>query len=400
MERCPFLARPRARVLNEGVISNSLSMSKKTIAFFAAGLSVLPFLAYAADIRMGQKPDVGSGEKITSNLYLAGGHVSSAATVMGDEIIAGGDILVNGPVSQDVLAAGGNITILGAIGGDVRIAGGNVMIGNIVKGDVVVLAGQTTLSGSSIGGDVIWGGGELRIDAPVSGNLQLKGGDVTINAPVKGSITFKGGSIHLGPKAIIEGNLTYTTPDKVSMDDGAIVKGKVTYDPSPTKPSPGVLAVIVSLAFLAKFLMTLACAMTLGLIFNRYTRDLVSGVAEQPLVELGRGFVTMVVLPVASVLLISTLVGIPFGILGFLGFAALYVYSWIITPILVGSIVHKWFAKTPMYSVTWVTILIGILIYIILDLIPILGWVVKFAAALMAIGGAVRITWDVAKGWL
>lgn len=375
-------------------------MSKKTIVVAAAALSVLPLLVFAADIRMGQKQSLDVNQKIGSNLYIAGGNVSSAATVFGDEIIAGGDILVSGPVSQDLLIAGGNVTVTSPIGGDVRLAGGNVTINNSVKGDVIALAGQLSLSGASIGGDIIWGGGELHVDAPVAGNLQLKGGDVTINAPVKGSVTFKGGSIHLGPKALIEGNLTYTTPDKVVMAEGSSVKGAVTYNPAPTTPTPGFFAVIFSLAFLAKFLMTLACAMAFGLIFNRYMRDLISGVADQALVELGRGFVTMVMLPVASVLLISTLVGIPFGLLGLLAFASLYIYAWIITPILVGSFVFKWVAKTPLFPVTWVTILIGVVIYTILGLIPVLGWVVRFAAALIAIGGAVRIKWDVAKGWL
>jgi len=104
-------------------------------------------------------------------------------------------------------------------------------------------------------------------------------------------------------------------------------------------------------------------------------------------------------LPIASVILLTTVVGVPFGILGLLSFAALFVYSWIVTPIVVGSFVHKWVMKTPMYSVTWVTILIGVVVYVILGLIPFLGWIVRFVAALMTIGAVVRIKWDIIKEW-
>jgi hypothetical protein len=229
--------------------------------------------------------------------------------------------------------------------------------------------------------------------------MQLRGGDVFINGTVKGSVTFKGGSLTLGEKAIIEGNLSYTTPDKVKMEEGAVVKGVVAYAPAEKSQEPGFLGSLLSLAFLGELLMTLACAMAFGLIFNRYATTLVSKAAQQPLIELGRGFAIMVVLPVAAILLVSTFVGIPFGILGMIAWAGLLVSSWITAPILVGSLVHAFAKKSATYSVTWVTIFVGVIVYLALGFIPILGWVAKFVAALIAIGALVRMKLELAQEW-
>ena len=377
-------------------------MNKKIWAGAALIALCLPALVLAAEVRTGEQPSLASSERINDDFYIAGGNVSSAGTISGDLIAAGGNVLINSAVSQDVIAAGGSVTILGTVGDDIRVGGGNITISSTVVGDVVAAGGQTQISGPGIGGDVLWGGGTIRIEAPVAGDLKLGGGDVYINAPIKGNVQFMGDKLTLGSAAVIQGNLTYTSPNAAVLETGAVVRGETKYEKQESKAG-GVakagLATFLTLALLTKFLMTLACALVLGLIFQKYAIAMVRGAVAGPLLELGRGFAVLVITPVASIILLITVLGIPLGILGLIAFVAMCIFASIAAPIVLGSVVHKWTMKPSDYQVTWLTILIGAVLYSILGWIPIIGWLAKFALMLITLGTMMKLKWDVAKNW-
>ncbi len=373
--------------------------------FAGAFLSVLlcvPVIAAAAEFRVGDQPTLVASERTAGNFYIAGANVTSNGSVGGDIVVAGGNVLVSGPVSEDIAAAGGSITILSNIGGDARVAGGNIIMHGRIGGDLVAGGGQVQVSGDGIGGDVLWGGGTLRIDAPVKGNLELAGGNVFINAPVKGNVHFRGEKLTLGSAAVISGDLTYSSPKEAQLEEGAVVKGKTSFEPLPDarKTAKTGFFVLLSVAFFLKFLMTLACALVLGLVFKRYSTALVNGAVSQPLLELGRGFAALVLLPAASVILLITVIGIPLGALGFLAFAAMMLLASVAAPILLGSIVRRWISKSAEYEITWGTILLGAVLFTLLTFVPLVGWLAKFALVLMTIGAMVKIKWDIIRNWM
>jgi len=368
------------------------------------GALIIPAMALAAEVRGGTQPDVASSEIIKNNLYVAGATVTSNGTIQGDLVMAGGTLLVSGPVSQDLLAAGGNVTFLGTVGDSVRAAGGNIIVDGSVKKDVAVLGGHTEISGAGVGGDVLWAGGSLRIDAPVGGSLYLRGGEVVINAPVHGNVNFKGNKLTLGPKAVIEGNLDYSAESEATMEAGATVQGKTTFEPMRTASSTPAfsaasIAALASLFVLWKFLSLLVFAFALGLLFRRFAFVLVATALSQPLLETGRGLVVFIVLPIVSVMLLATFIGIPLGALGLLSFAALMLVASSTGAIILGSLVHKWIFKPMDYIVTWQTILLGVILYTLLTLIPFLGGIVKFLFVLLALGAMTKVKWDVIKEW-
>ena len=371
-------------------------------AFLSVMLLSVPVVALAAELRTGEHPTLGASEQTAGNFYIAGGNVTSNGNVQGDIAAAGGNVLISGPIAEDVAAAGGSITILSDVAGDERILGGNIIIHGRIGGDLAAAGGQVQLSGAGVGGDVLWGGGTFRIDAPVAGNLELAGGNVFINAPINGNVRFRGETLTLGSAAVIGGNLTYSSPKEAVMQEGAVVKGEISYGRRPDTAhtaSTGLL-VFLSVAFFLKFLMTLAGALVLGLMFKRYSMAFVNGAAAQPLLELGRGFAALVFLPAASVVFLVTVIGIPLGALGLIGFAGIVLFASIAAPILLGSIVRRWISKSAEYEITWGTILLGAALFTLLMLIPLIGWLAKFALVLMAIGSALKIKWDVAKNWL
>lgn len=370
----------------------------------AVVLLAIPLVSLAAEFRSGEQPSVTRDETINSDLYIAGGSVTSAGTVRGDVVSGGGTVLVSGPVSGDVLVGGGNITVLGDVSDDVRIGGGSVVVQGSIAGDAVLAGGQITLGGSRVGGDVAIAGGTIRIDSPIGGRLKIAGGDVYLNAPVQGDVEIRAEKVTLGPKANIAGALWYAAPNEATMEEGSVVRGSTNFEEHASRANvekgfKAALAAFVTIWMIAKFLMLFVGALVLGLFFKRYARVLVANVAEQPLRELGRGIIGFIVTPVVSGILLFTVIGIPFGILGLIAFGALCIFSTLLAPIVIGSIIHKRIWKPADYVVNWKIILLGSAVYFVLGFIPFLGWLVKFGILLVTLGAVLGIKWSVAKEW-
>lgn len=364
-------------------------------------LFCFPFFVAAAEFKMGDQPSFPSGETISEDLYMLGGNVTSGGVVRGDLVATGGTLVINGSVSSDLMLAGGNITVLGEVGDDVRAAGGNILIQGVVLGDVLVGGGQVNLSGPRIGGDVAIGGGLVRIDAPVGGDVRIAGGQVYINSAIKGNVEIQAEKVTLGKKAVINGNFSYSATKVATIEEGAVVRGETTFKEQPdirSAAKAGLLA-LASLWIVSKLLMLLVGAFTIWFMFRRYCSELVQVAAAEPLHVMGRGLVFFIVTPVISVALLFTVIGIPLGAIGLLAFSAAMIAVFLASPIVLGSIVHRWIFKPPHYTVSWKTILLGVALYFMLGLIPFIGDFVQLGVILLVLGAALKIKRDAIKEW-
>ncbi|MEK7661990.1 MAG: polymer-forming cytoskeletal protein [Patescibacteria group bacterium] len=373
---------------------------KKTFWYGLALMAlVIPLVSFSAEFRAGEQPSVAANERIQNDIYMSGGSVTSAGSVAGDIVAAGGSIFINGSVGADIIVVGGNITILSNVADDVRAAGGNIVIQGRVAGDVIAGGGQVTLGGPGVGKDVVIGGGSVRIDAPIGGSLRIGGGNIYINSPINGDITIDADKVTLGNAAVINGNITYKAREEMVKEDGAVVKGKVSFEPRVRKQiSAALLVGLISIWVIGKFLALLLCALVIGLVFRRYSKEIIAKAVERPLLELGRGLVVFAALPALSALMFATVVGIPFGILGVVAFVALTLFAWIVTPIIIGSVAYRYFFKSEL-EISWKTILLGVFIFEVIGIVPLLGGLAQGLSMLIALGVIAAIKWRVAREW-
>ncbi|MFA6519604.1 MAG: polymer-forming cytoskeletal protein [Candidatus Paceibacterota bacterium] len=375
---------------------------KKTFWYGAVAVALIaPLATFAAEFRMSEQPAVLASENVAGDIYLFGSSATSAGPVSGDVIAGGGNVVISGTVGADVMAGGGNVTILSNVGDDVRAGGGNVVILGKVGGDVIVGGGQVNVGGPGVGGDVVAGAGTVRIDAPVAGNLKIGGGNIYINAPITGTVTITDADkVTLGPSAVIYGNLSYKASKELIKENGADVRGEVKYTPrAERKAVPAALiAGLISAWILGKFFVVLVSALIIGLLLRRYSMEVVTRATARPLAELGRGLLALIALPIVSIILLVTILGIPFGILGIISFIALMVLTCVVAPIIVGSVVWKYFSNGDT-EITWKTILIGVFVFQILGFVPFVGWLVQAVVGLIAAGVIVSIKWEVIQSW-
>ncbi len=250
--------------------------------------------------------------------FAAGGRVTLTRPVTGDLIAAGGNVDVDGPVNGDAVVAGGNVRFAADVGQSVYATGGQLRIDGKVGRNMRIAGGQVYLGPQAqVGGNISVGGGQVDIDGGVKGYLQAGGGRVTINGAVDGDVLANAGVIELGPKTRIGGKLRYTSDQELKRDAAAVVQGGIErIAGSETKALYGKATYGIGSAvgwIWSAGLMVLAAAM-MAVFPGFYAR-----VSESIQTRFGMsvlvGFVALVCVPVAVIILLSTVIGIPLGLL-------------------------------------------------------------------------------------
>ncbi len=365
----------------------------KKILFIACVALLLPLSTHAALIKGGDEYSLRQLDVVTGDLYVGAGTASIAGVVRGDLSVGGGTVLYSGYTAGDILVGGGTVTLTGRANDDVRVVGGTVIVSGPIAGDLIVAGGQVRVeSTASIAGDVLVGGGRVVFDGPVQGNVRVYGGQVDIESIVNGSVEAAADKLVIGPRARIRGDLIYRAPQRAVIANSAVIDGKTIYKETKDFAAMGKTSVreavtaFLGLWLILKFIMTLLIALIIALLFGNLAHELVYRVVHEPWWTVLMGFVLLVSLPVATLLICMTIVGIPIGILALLMYAFFILLSIPLASLICGVWAIKLIKKESTIAVTWQAAVLGALIYTVLGFIPILGWVVKLLFVLAALG--------------
>ncbi|OHA78836.1 MAG: hypothetical protein A3B07_03435 [Candidatus Yonathbacteria bacterium RIFCSPLOWO2_01_FULL_43_27] len=363
-----------------------------------------PLFAFGALVSSGDSVSLDTEGGINDNVYTAGGNVTVAVPVTGDVIAVGGNIQVLKDVSQDLAIAGGSVTVLGNTGGDVRVAGGNILIDGDVAGDLIVMGGTITVSpNASVGKDVIIMGGQITLGGDVLGDVEIGGGVVSLNGHVQGNVKATiDGTLTIGEKAVIDGGLEYKAKnvDALAVTTGAVITGETVFKEARIDTMAldrgtvrnMVLAIIGVLA-LFKLVSLLIAALLVTWLFKKYSHVITEEALRKPLKMLGRGFVALVIIPVAGVLLLITLFGAMFGIIAILSYVSLLILSCIYAGVVVGVWLSRIVYKTNETTITWKNVTVGVVLLTLVSFIPVIGWVVRLFVVLITLGSITNIVY-------
>lgn len=367
---------------------------KRFLSVLAMGLLALsPTSALAATIHAGEQYSLAAQKAVSGNLYVAAGTTTIGGRITGDVFALGGTITLSGSVGGDIAAGGGTIQILGPVDGDVRILGGTSTINDRVGGDLVVLGGTVhVLPGAIISGDMIVAGGQVIIDGAVYGNLTYTGGSLTINGSVRGDISAKlKEQLEIGSAALVSGAVSYRAPREMILVDGARILGEVSYEPRgragknvavPREVFWAVLGVVTGMRLLA----VLGLVALLVWRWHRQVLEVFASVRSGFWASLGHGLAYSILVPIASVLLLISFVGIMPGALLLLIFAGALMLTKALTGMLLGSWLVMMFKKRETLHISWGSAFGGVILLELAGLVPVLGWLLCTALWLAVFG--------------
>jgi hypothetical protein len=268
----------------------------------------------AATGAYGQTPSAKSQSTSADNYYAAGNHIEITGPMAADVIVAGRQIDISQPVAGDILAAGWRVALTGRADDDVRIAAAEVTVNAAVAGDLTVAGGDVAIGPQTRVGGRSWiTGSSVRIDGIIERDVQVAGATVEIAGEIRKPLHVVAEKLEILASARILAPLTYRGSTEARIAEGAIVNGPITYDQIPKSEAQRARSFTAISGVL--FFVHLVLAGVLVVIFlPRVETSVVATLRAQPGGSLLAGFVMLVTIPVAALLLVISILGLPIGL--------------------------------------------------------------------------------------
>lgn len=300
-------------------------------------IALIPVLAWVSFVSAQQfSTQLEKGKVVNSSMYSAGKEIDIRGEVFGDVFCAGQKVRIDAIVHGDVLCAGQEVTINGTIDGDIRAAGQNISIGAKVAKNVTVTGVQFSLDAESkVEGDLTAAGQQLNIKGHVGRDAIATGNDVILNGYIGRNAKVETGKLQLKDRALVTGNLVYTSDNKLQRDQKAQVTGK-TEQIVPKKESGFNFALYL---FAVSSLTLISVIITY--LFPRFIRQTSQQIADSPTRALILGILFSFLVPAVMLALSISFIGIPAALVLLLGWIVGIVLSGPISAYYVGKLVLR-----------------------------------------------------------
>jgi len=345
--------------------------------------------AQAAEFRVDD-----STTPVDGDLYVAGFSVEVSGAVSGDLLAAGGEVFVAAPVGGDAMVAGGSVRLTNRIAGDLRVAGGKVTVSGRVGEDAMVAGGDVRMTGEVVGSAWIFGG-EILLSGRIGGDLTVNGGEVRLNGSVAGDVTVNAGELDLGPDAAIAGDLHYRAPEPADISASATISGETRFNViDRARPDFKSLAYGLAVAGFFGWAMLVLSGVILVLLLPGVMAAVNRRIQDGRARAVGVGFITLVVIPAAAVAAMVMVLALPLGLALLALYPVVLLLAYLAGAHWAGERIVSLFRRAPAPDFPTfsrgraaLAMIVGVTVLVILELIPLIGWLVVMAVVLAGLGG-------------
>ena len=361
----------------------SRSLRRHVVALFLFFLA--PAIGQAAQERPGSHETV-----IAGDYFGAGASASPGGRVEGDALIAGGQVDLNQPVNGDALLAGGGVSISDRVAGNLYATGGSVIIDAPVAGNARVAGGYVEITKrGQVSGRTTLVGGRVLFLGKTGRQLAVFGEHVTLDGEIAGNVTITSRTLSLGPNARVSGKLTYCGSVPAQIDPAAVIVGGISYlsfdfDDETYQPVARVVAWVGVIAFMVGLF--LVGALAIGLAPGATAHMSRLGRAR-PISSLMLGAVTIVCVPIVVVLLMLTIVGIPFAFMLLLAWPMILIFGYLAGVMAVSDAIAGPSADAKGRRIFLLAMGLGVML--LFARVPIAGWFIGMLLLVMGVGAMV-----------
>lgn len=192
----------------------------------------------------------------------------------------------------------------------------------------------------------------IYLDGSVDGDVLLFANEVTVNATISGDL------IVFPARADIQKLISHL------------------------KPTFKTITGLILLEKLASLTIEILVGWLLILLLPQLIRQLLSLGLKQPGAAIGWGLLFLTVIPLLACLFIISLIGIPLGVVTIL----IYAISLSLAKLLAGLSLGSRLLKDVKLQKPYLSLVLGLVIMVILQLIPIFGWLAYFILILFGLG--------------
>ena len=259
---------------------------------------------------------VSADEPVNEDVYVTSTKGVVDGTINGDLVIFTGDLIINGSVTGSVsVFSSATVTVSegASVEGSLRGAAVNVKILGDVGDDVFITAASVVVEETgTVGRDLMAFGGVVRVEGAVGRDVRGRTVRTVIDGSVGGDIDIATQKFEVGDSASVGGDVQYRSQIDASIASGAQVSGSIKRLPT---QSNFIYGVILALANVVGFLGFLVAGL-IALFVARGSGSRATGaMITNPIKSFFWGLGAVIALPVVTVLLAATLVGLPIALL-------------------------------------------------------------------------------------
>ena len=328
------------------------------------------------------------GEIVSENVALSSRVIEIEGLVEGDVYCVGQHIRVSGHITGDLICAGQSIVVDGVVDGSVRTASQELDFGGMAGRNVTSVSQSMNFGRESeVAGEVAVAGQSVALKGQVDQKVLAAAEETSIEGNLLSDVYLFSDSIRVSGDGRVAGGLTYVS-NRASDISEKSVAGAITHKipeaevhEKPQQSSSDMIQSAVG---------AMIWQLVVAIVLVRYAYDplekIQKSMAESRGSTLFRGFVAIVVGPIAGFILFITGVGAPIGIIVFLLYILSFFAGRTIVSLVAGNTILKRFM--PQYAQDKFAVAgVGVISSVILFRLPYIGFFVAVGGMLYGIGG-------------
>jgi cytoskeletal protein CcmA (bactofilin family) len=332
---------------------------------------------------------ISKDQVINDDLYIAAKSIIIDGTINGDIFCVAQNVIISGTVNGGVTVAGGTVTITGTITNGARIAAQTINISGKIGRDLFVAGSDFSLTPTAnVKRDLLFGSQSANIAGNVDGNIKGGSNTATFSGKIGGNVEMWVTQLTLANTAAIQGKVTYTSNKQAIVQSGAQINGTVTRLPQPSR-SPGIGGNILGF-----FMIAVTGIIAVLLLGSARLAQMADSIRNKPWLSLGWGALVLVVTPIAAIIIMITVIGIPLGFIALaLYLIALYL-SQIPAGLFIGRLILRGYSRKQAKIRTIVALVLGLFLLLIAGIIPVLNVLAGLLVVLFGLGSLSIWLWS------
>lgn len=355
-----------------------MRVNLKRFVLFAIGfllISSFSFSAYADTLDS------------ASNKFFTDNNINETLDAQSDVYAIGNNLKFAGRVQADILVAGNNITIeTENVGGSIRVAGATISINSNVERNINAAAASIEIKDGTKAKGIYLASGDVNFNGEAE-DLFVNADTVTINGTITGNVKVNCSKLIIDENAKVDGTFEVRAEEDPiilgNFDNSKINFSKINtdYDNESLFAGINIVGKIISLITAIVFcvLITLFC--------SRYNNRACEKLEHRAWLPFLIGFATLIVLPIAAILLCITVVGIPISVISLIIYGILIYLAPVFTGIIFGRFVLK-------NMNAYLSAIIFTLIVKVITFIPYVGGFTVFICILLSLGVFIQNTFE------
>ncbi|OEF96698.1 polymer-forming cytoskeletal protein [Desulfuribacillus alkaliarsenatis] len=316
--------------------------------------------------------DLERAEYIKGPVFYAGNQVRLAGTIDGTAFLAGTRVVIDGTVDGSLFVAGQEVVINGVVTGNLYAAGQEVRINGQVIGDVIGAGRRVHTSESGVlERDMLVAAETIFSSGTINRQMLGAGVNVVINGAVGDDVKLAVEQLEIRNSASISGNLYYTSPYEAQVGQQSEIAGDVTWrhvdERVIERRDTSVFEQLFKIG--ASIVAALIVWYVIYVLSPNFWRGASEPLRKTPFKTLGIGLLLLIATPIIAVIAITTVVGIPVGLITLAVYGTSLYFTKIILAAAIGYLLADKLGWTEKHGGIWL-VLLGLVVILILTSIP------------------------------